>query len=202
MIGLIHNHADQHQNEVVLSFDQSLLSSFSLFLLPISFHLNFEALVPRVETLMTLSTGIVEPHFFRYCCSVWGCAGSTELNQSQKLQNRAARIITNSSFDTPSRPLIDQLGWKTIEELVASESKTMVFKSLHELAPQYLCDLFTRNSKCSSYVLRNSETDLRLPMKKSSNGQKCFFYRGAKVWNDLPANTKQASALNSFKNSI
>ena len=34
MIGLIHNHADQHQNEVVLSFDQSLLSSFSLFLLP------------------------------------------------------------------------------------------------------------------------------------------------------------------------
>ena len=49
LIGLIHNHADQHQNEVVLSFDQSLLSSFSLFLLPISFHLNFEALVPRVE---------------------------------------------------------------------------------------------------------------------------------------------------------
>ena len=155
----------------------------------------------RQETLMTLYTGIVEPHF-RYCCSVWGCAGSTELNQLQKLQNRAARIITNSSFDTPSRPLIDQLGWKTIEQLVASESKTMVFKSLHELAPQYLCDLFTRNSKCSSYVLRNSETDLRLPMKKSSNGQKCFSYRGAKAWNDLPADTKQASSLNSFKKSI
>ena len=155
----------------------------------------------RQETLKTFYTGIVEPHF-RYCCSVWGCAGSTELNQLQKLQNRAARIITNSSFDTPSRPLIDQLGWKTIEELVASESKTMVFKSLHELAPQYLCDLFTRNSKCSSYVLRNSETDLRLPMKKSSNGQKCFSYRGAKAWNDLPADTKQASSLNSFKKSI
>ena len=153
------------------------------------------------ETLKTLCTGIVEPHF-RYCCSIWGCAGSTELNQLQKLQNRAARIITNSSFDTPSRPLIDKLGWKTIEQLVASESKTMVFKSLHELAPQYLCDLFTRNSKCSSYVLCNSETDLRLPMKKSSNGQKCFSYRGVKAWNDLPADTKQATSLNSFKKSI
>ena len=43
------------------------------------------------ETLKTLYTGIVEPHF-RYCCSVWGCAGSTELNQLQKLQNRAARL--------------------------------------------------------------------------------------------------------------
>ena len=88
----------------------------------------------KQETLKTLFTGIVEPHF-RYYCSVWGCAGSTVLNQLQKLQNRAARIITNSSFDTPSRPLIDQLGWKTIEQLVASESKAMVFKSLHELAP-------------------------------------------------------------------
>ena len=122
------------------------------------------------ETLKTLYKGIVEPHS-RYCCSVWGCAGSTELSQLQKLQNRAARIITNSSFDTPSRPLIDKLGWKTIEQLVASESKTMVFKSLHELAPQYLCDLFTQNSKCSSNVLRNSETDLRLPMKRSSKRQ-------------------------------
>ena len=40
--------------------------------------------LPR-ETLKTLYTGIVEPHF-RYCCSVWGCWGSTEVNQLQKLQ--------------------------------------------------------------------------------------------------------------------
>ena len=123
---------------------------------------------------MTLYTGIAEPHL-RYCCSVWGCAGSTEINRLQKLQNRAARIITNSSFDTPSRPLIEGLGWKTIEELISYESKIMVFKSLNELAPQYLCNIFTKNSQCSSRNLRNTETDLRLPKKKSAIGQKCFF---------------------------
>ena len=69
--------------------------------------------LPR-ETLENLYTGIVEPHF-RYCCSVWGCSGSREINQLQKLQNRAARIVTNSSFDAPSRPLIERLGWRTIE---------------------------------------------------------------------------------------
>ena len=153
------------------------------------------------ESLKTLYTGIVEPHF-RYCCSVWGCAGSTEINQLQKLQNRAARIITNSSFDTPGRPLIEELGWKTIEELIGDESKTMVFKSLRELAPQYLCNLFTKNSECSPRSLRNTETDLRLPKKKSANGQKCFSFRGAKLWNSLPAESKTASSLNSFKKSI
>ena len=126
-----------------------------------------------MASLKTLYTGIFEPHF-RYCCSVWGCAGSTDINQLQKLQNRAARIITNSSFDTPSRRLITELGWKTVEELIGNESKTVVFKSLNDLAPQYLCNLFIKNSACSSRSLRNTEIDLRLPKKRSANGQKCF----------------------------
>ena len=153
------------------------------------------------EALQTLYTGIVEPHF-RYCCSVWGCAGSTEINQLQKLQKRAARIITNSSFDAPSRPLTELLGWKTVDELITGESKTMVLKSLNELAPQYLCDLFTRNSLCSSYSLRNLRTDLRLPMKKSTTGQKCFSHRGAKLWNSLSTESKPATSLYGFKKTI
>ena len=83
------------------------------------------------------------------------------LHKLQKLQNRANRIITNSSFDTPSRPIIAELGWQTIEELIDNESKIKVFKSLNDLAPQYLCNLFTKNSACSSHNLRNTETDLR-----------------------------------------
>ena len=31
-----------------------------------------------LETLKTLYIGIVEPDF-RYCCSLWGCCGITEL---------------------------------------------------------------------------------------------------------------------------
>ena len=153
------------------------------------------------ETLQTFYTGIVEPHF-RYCCSVWGCAALTEINQLQKLQNRAARIITNSSFDAPGGPLIEEMGWKTIDELITCESKTMVFKSLNQLAPEYLCGLFTRNSLCSSYSLRNTGTDLRLPKKRSSNGQRCFSYRGTKLWNGLSAESKQATSLYSFKKTI
>ena len=166
----------------------------------IGFLKHAKSFLPK-ETFQTLYTGIVEPHF-RYCCSVWGCAGSSEINQLQKLQKRAARIITNSSFDAPSRPLIEKLGWKTDDQLISSESKTMVFKSLNELAPQYLCDLFTRKSLYSSYSLRNTGTDLRLPMKRSTNDQKCFSYRGAKLWNSLSAESKQATSLYSFKKTI
>ena len=153
------------------------------------------------SALTSLYTSIVEPHF-RYCCSVWGCAGTTEINRLQKLQNRAARIVTNSSFDTPSNKLLEKLGWKTINELIDIESKTMVFKSLNELAPPYLRSLFRKNSQSTSYRLRNTSTDLRLPKIGTENGKKSFSFRGAKLWNSLSANCKQAASLSTFKEHI
>ena len=151
-----------------------------------------------MASLKTLYSSIVETHF-RYCCSAWGCYGTIDINQLQKLQNRAARIVTNSSYDAPSRPLIESLGWKTICELIDQDSRSMVYKSINGLAPQYMGNLFIRNSTCNSRSLRNTATDLRLPKKTSANGQKCFSYRGAKLWNSLPAETKQASSMTVFK---
>ena len=138
-----------------------------------------------LETLNQLYAGIVEPHF-SHCCSVWGCCGVTEENDLQKLQNRAARIITIDSFDAPGIPLLRRLGWKTVEEFIAHELELMVFKSLHGLAPQYVSDLFTKISQLTSHNLRIIVTDLWPPQKRSSNGLKSFSYRGAKTWNNLP----------------
>ena len=38
--------------------------------------------------------------------------------------------------------------------------------------------------------------------KNSANGQKCFSFREAELWNSLPADSKTASSLNGFKKSI
>ena len=50
-----------------------------------------------LDTVKNMYTSIVEPHF-RNCCSVWGC-GEILLD---KLQNRATRIVTNSSYGASS----------------------------------------------------------------------------------------------------
>jgi len=41
---------------------------------------------------------------------VRGCADTTEISRLQKLQNRAASIIINSSFDAPINQLIEKTG--------------------------------------------------------------------------------------------
>ena len=98
------------------------------------------------DTLKCLYNSIVDPHF-RYRCPVWGIAGASDINHLQKLQNRAARMITSSRYDAPSKMLIKQLGWRTIEEMIQYESRVMVYKPVNRLAPQYLQDIFSRNSE-------------------------------------------------------
>ena len=87
----------------------------------------------------------------------------------------------------------------TIADLISFESKQIVFKSLNNQAPQYICKLFQRKSECSSRDLRNAATDLRLPMSTSMNRQTRFSYRGAKLWNNLAFEIKQAPSLPVFK---
>ena len=133
---------------------------------------------------------------------MWGCSGLSILLELHKLQNKAARILTNSASDTPSSPIIKNLWCIQIADLISFESYQLVFKSLSNQAPQYICNLFQRNSYCSSRDLRSTATDLRLPMYTSSNDQKSCSYREAVLWNNLAIGVKQAPSLSVFKQKI
>ena len=105
----------------------------------------------------------------------------------------------NSPYDTSALPLIKSLGWLTIRELIDFETSKMVYKSLNALAPDYLRNIFQKVSEATNRQLRNSNTDLRLPLLRTSTGQKSFAYRGAKVWSDLDSVVKASSSLCSFR---
>ena len=151
------------------------------------------------DDLHKMYRGTVEPHF-SYCCSVWGCYSETKLNSLQKIQNRAARIITNSPYDASAAPPLQNLGWSSIKDLIRKETATLTYKALNSLAPRYLGELFRKCSEGSHRILRSTETNLQIPLLRTSTGQKAFSHRGAKLWNELDKETKLASSLATFKN--
>ena len=78
----------------------------------------------------------------------------------------------------------------------------MVYESINDLAPDYLSEIFTNNSACSRKNLRNTATDLQVPLLKTCNGQRAFSYRGARFWNHLDLEVKQASYFKAFKDAV
>ena len=84
----------------------------------------------------------------------------TVIEKLQKLQNRAAKLVTNSAFDAPALPFIRALQWPTLRELIDFESHKMVFISFKGDAPFYMNDLLMRVNNAIARSLRNSEVNL------------------------------------------
>ena len=69
----------------------------------------------RYTSLKTLNEGIelykgVTGPYLNCYCSIWGSCGTFTLNKLQKLQNRAARIVTSSVYDSSAATLIQEVG--------------------------------------------------------------------------------------------
>ena len=98
---------------------------------------------------------LIQPHF-NYCNTVWGNGGITLRNKLRKKQNRAARVLTFSAdYDKEAGYLFELLGRKNLARQHKIEKATMVYKSLHGLAPEYLCSRFAIRE--TAYNLRDSE---------------------------------------------
>ena len=152
-------------------------------------------------TIQSMYKSLVDP-YFRYCSPVWRSCGTTAINELQKLQNRAVRIVTNSRYDASAKPIIKKLGWFTVSEIIQMETLSMVYKSINDLALTYLTEMFLRLSDRSKRELRNTRSDLadlEIPMRKSANGQKCFSYKGATMWNSLSLESKLSPTLKTSK---
>ena len=111
---------------------------------------------------------------------LFGELRETFLTRLQKLRNQAA-LITGLDYDTPAEPLLEQLRWKTVRELLQNDTSVMMYKSLNKMAPTYLSDLFTCSSQFHLWDLRGSDVNLRPPLVATNMGQRSFSHRGGAV---------------------
>ena len=98
--------------------------------------LRFSKKYLPIATVKNMDRSLVEPSL-RYSYPLWGNTGINAIDKSQKLQNRAVRIVTNSAYDTSALKLIRKLGWITINELIESEALEMVYKSVNNQVATY-----------------------------------------------------------------
>ena len=115
------------------------------------------------------------PHF-DYCSPVWDGTSGCLSDKLQKLQNRAARVITQSPFDTSSNLLLAMLKWEKLSLRRKKQKALIMYKALNKLALDYLQCLFTQRH-VNDYNLRNLEGKLSLP-KPNTNYLKVFATAG------------------------
>ena len=119
----------------------------------------------------------------------------------QRLQNRAARIITgNYSRDVDGIDIVKELGWMNVRQRRDYFTAVLVYKSLNGLAPSHISDLYTYVRDVSTYCTRSVVTDqLSVPKVNKHMFTQSLQYNGPKLWNTLPHSLRSADTLGIFK---
>ena len=82
-------------------------------------------LLVSMHTAIKIYKGLIEL-LVNYCSAVWDGLTPQLSEKLQKLQNRAIRVITKSSYGTSSRYLLNSLGWDNLSVRRAKQKANLM----------------------------------------------------------------------------
>ena len=135
-----------------------------------------------------------------YCNCLLAGINDSLLKRLVNIQRTAARIVTRKrKFDPISADLVE-LHWLPIRQRIDYKICILVFKCMHNAAPEYLTDLLHVSS--SQRYLRSSTASFKLIEHKTTHStfaDRSFSCYGPKVWNALPEEIRSAPSIDTFK---
>ena len=152
------------------------------------------------KALINLYYSLVFPYLI-YCNEVWGNASAVHLEPIIKIQKRAIRTITFSSYLSPSEPIFQSLNILNFRKLVIQRVCLLMFKISKCDVPKPLHSLFRINNSYHNYQTRRSES-IHVPIGRTEAIYKTFSYFGAHIWNHISNNISTNVSYSSFKHLV
>ena len=137
-----------------------------------------------------------------YGLSIWGCTTEANLVRIQRIKNLLARIMCNNLDYIIFRgiEIVRILRLQTLRGRRAYFLCILMFKCIHGLAPNYLCNDVTMYDDINRYDTRNAENmDLYLLRCWREIYKRSFLYKGSSLWNQLPSCVKESTGMIDFK---
>ena len=139
--------------------------------------------VPK-DTKRLLIEALVFPNV-RYCISVWGSCTAEQRKRVQKAINFGARIVAGLGRREHVRPVLQELGWGRVDDLIEEHDLSMVRRLLTATnASEILRDKLVYRSQQSSRSTRATESgQLQLPRVRTEFARRSLLGRATRAWN-------------------
>ena len=160
--------------------------------------------INRIRNMLTnesaegLVHSLVHSHI-DYCNGLLAGMPSTLIDSVQRVQNFAARVVTQADKYAHITPILSALHWLPVKMRIRYKILVLVHNSIHGKAPKYLQELTVIRSS-STYELRiNDSQSLDFPVVTCSTlGERAFARLGPCWWNKLPCELRQISDYAKF----
>ena len=99
------------------------------------------------------------------------------------------------------KPLLKSLSWFPVKDQLYYRQAIMAFNCMTGHAPEYLTSQFFTREQVSERTTRSSQK-LNIPLFRTASGQRTFYYRTVKLWNNLESFLKLSPSVEIFKRSL
>ena len=157
-----------------------------------------------------------------YCNGLLNGVSKHLINKLQRIQNMAARLVYKLPKFSHVTPLLIDLHWLPVEYHVRYKILLFTYKAIHQLAPQYINELFIRkstryrsrlssitrnivfvNGSVSGEIAFDDIIYLQVPRTKCVTfEQRSLAVTSPQLWNSLPIEIKMENNLVGFKRKI
>ena len=125
------------------------------------------------------------------------------VNRLQRVQNAAARLLTNTPRYSHITPVMINLHWLPVKFRIIFKVNLLTFKALHGLhvTPAYLCDIISFKGS-SNVNLRSNFSNLlaRSAIRSAkTTGDRAFAIAAPFLWNSLLESVRAVCSVNIFK---
>lgn len=148
---------------------------------------------------LTVYRSFILPHF-QYCSTVLFLCNECDLQKLQVQQNKVMRLILKCKRETNVKGMLTTLNWLSVRQLIYFNVLLLIYKMQNDLLPNYLCSNLLYIHQCHNLNTRN-KNKFKLPNFKKRLSKNNVFYKGLKMYNELPSNLIECS-INVFKEKL
>jgi hypothetical protein len=156
-----------------------------------------EEVTKRLVTALVLSR-------LDYCNAALAGLPESTTRPLQRVQNAAARLITNARSRDHITPVLMRLHWLPIQSRIVYKLCLQMHLIHTNQCPDYMADMVKLIAASSSRPGLRSASHLlyRKPALKTKFGERAFSHAGPAAWNNLPDYIQSELNTNSFKKQL
>lgn len=121
----------------------------------------------------------------RYCLSVYGSCGVTQVHRIQKILNFCARVVTGRRRFDHISDAIEQLGWLNAQQLVAFQTVCAVGKVISSGLPESIAHTIGPPANQVHEHGTRHANHRTLPHIRTESGRRRLCYRGVELLNTI-----------------
>jgi len=130
---------------------------------------------------------------FNYCPLIWLFCDKRSKKNQEKIQKKALSFLYND-YESDYETLLQKENKPSIELRKLRFLAIEIFKTLNDLNPDYMKEIFTINTR------KDDNSKLLVKSRATKKyGKYSLRSLGPKIWNKIPQNIKDAGSLNIFK---